>query len=360
MASQKNQHFVPKAHLRPFTTNGDSKSISLFNIKSNRLIHAAAIKHQCAGSYFYGKDKILENLFGRLESRYAEVVRAIAAGQLSEADIDWMKLFMVLQYARTQFAVEEHQAFLERVAAATLHGKTIKEDEKPDLSHQALVHSALRQFKWMMPYTHDLKFCVVRNQTNTPLITSDNPLIFTNRFYAQKLKSDSWGVSSAGALLILPLGPKQIACLYDAGMYAIEKIGAGFTDLKKSTDVQLFNDMQFLHAHQNIYFSNPEDGDRIANEFHAVSAGRPDDKVRLIEFAAVEHESGRTKYVRIEPGKEGEDVKEKLILYQTPKPLITRWPSIMPFRNNKVAYSNGSSAGYVRNPDWLRGVKPPE
>jgi hypothetical protein len=141
-------------------------------------------------------------------------------------------------------------------------------------------------------------------------------------------------------------------------MYCVGQNHQRFVDVTKSSDVQAFNNMQYLHAHQNIYFSKPEDGEKVFQEFHAVSGNRPNDKVKLIEFAAVQNGQGFTKYERIEPSSEGKNVKEKLILYQTPKPFPTRWPSVLPFGLKKVAHSNGSGMGYVRRLEWLAGMKP--
>jgi hypothetical protein len=76
MAAHKNQHFVPKVHLRPFSTDADQNAISLFNVKSGQAIHTAPIKHQCAKNYFYGKDGVLESLFVEIEGKYAEGVRS--------------------------------------------------------------------------------------------------------------------------------------------------------------------------------------------------------------------------------------------------------------------------------------------
>lgn len=60
MASNKNQHFVPRCYLRPFTLDGNGLSINIFNIDRSRAIKNAPVKNQCSGDYFYGKDQKLE------------------------------------------------------------------------------------------------------------------------------------------------------------------------------------------------------------------------------------------------------------------------------------------------------------
>jgi hypothetical protein len=41
MPAQKNQHFVPKCLLKPFTLNGDGKAINVFNLARQQAIQNA-------------------------------------------------------------------------------------------------------------------------------------------------------------------------------------------------------------------------------------------------------------------------------------------------------------------------------
>lgn len=348
MASQKNQHFVPKVHLVPFTTNRDEKSISLFHIKSVHVIHGAPIKSQCSGNYFYGTDRVFENLLASLEGMYAQIVREIEGGEISKFAIRRLSMFMALQYCRTRQAVDGLREFLQKASAITLRGQTVKEDRKPDLSHKALIFGSLRQFKWLMPYLRDLEFCVIRNRTKIPLLTSDNPLIYTNRFYLQRLGQDNFGVSSAGVILILPIGPRYAVCLYDAGMYSVDHRD-GFVEIKKGNDIQALNEMQYLNADKNVYFSTPDDGDRIRADFEAAKHLRPSEKARMMEFAELE----KGHYRRIDEKIDESNLNSKMVMFQIPRPRISRWPSMFSFRLRPKAFTNGSAIGYVRKPEWL-------
>jgi hypothetical protein len=55
MASNKNQHFVPRCYLRAFTCNGENRMINLFNIDRRVCIEGAPVKHQCSGAISMGK-----------------------------------------------------------------------------------------------------------------------------------------------------------------------------------------------------------------------------------------------------------------------------------------------------------------
>lgn len=57
MASNKNQHFVPRCHLKPFTLDSTKKNINLFNIDREQILENVPIKNQCSSDYFYGSDQ---------------------------------------------------------------------------------------------------------------------------------------------------------------------------------------------------------------------------------------------------------------------------------------------------------------
>lgn len=77
MASNKNQHFVPKCYLRPFTVEGAGAAINLYNIDRHKFICMAPVKNQCSGDYFYGKDERLEAVIQHLEGRYGTALVSI-------------------------------------------------------------------------------------------------------------------------------------------------------------------------------------------------------------------------------------------------------------------------------------------
>jgi hypothetical protein len=44
MATNKNQHFVPRVHLRPFTVDEGGAAINVFNLDREKLIPNAPVK----------------------------------------------------------------------------------------------------------------------------------------------------------------------------------------------------------------------------------------------------------------------------------------------------------------------------
>jgi len=75
MAKNKKQHYVSRFYLKRFSKN--KKSISLYNLKSERKFDEAKLKTQAYRDYFYGKDLVLEGLLGDIEKDAAYLFRQI-------------------------------------------------------------------------------------------------------------------------------------------------------------------------------------------------------------------------------------------------------------------------------------------
>jgi hypothetical protein len=68
MPEKKNQHFVPRCALKPFSLDGAGAAINLFNISRAREIRNAPVKGQCARDYLYGSgENSLEDSLVELE-----------------------------------------------------------------------------------------------------------------------------------------------------------------------------------------------------------------------------------------------------------------------------------------------------
>ncbi len=109
MPENKNQHFVPRCALRPFTLDGAGLAINLFNISRLLAIQNAPVKSQCARDYLYGKgDRCAENLLTRLEGQYARIVSQLAdRHDVSTEDQKWLRLVIAIQQRRTKSAISQ-------------------------------------------------------------------------------------------------------------------------------------------------------------------------------------------------------------------------------------------------------------
>jgi Protein of unknown function (DUF4238) len=353
MPERKNQHFVPRCALKPFTLNTVGLAINVFNIARERSIKNAAVKGRCARDYLYGKDLEAEKHLGKLEGQYARILAQLEAGKsLSDADKEWLRLFIFIQVRRTESAIRQMREAGEGLADATFkhHPEQRPPDERTD---ENLMLSSMRLGMQLMPYVKDLKVSVFHNKTAFDFITCDNPAVLTNRFHFQRLKQRSFGVSNSGAILSMPLSPRMSAILYDGGVYSLPNAsGTPFLDLKKTEDVAAINDLQFLAAGKNLYFSRWQDADTIRSAMTTVSSERDRAGPKTTVFVRDPDSPNVEQYRRGTPEEEA-TARHSMITssFQYPEP--SRWPSPLKFRDKPKVYSNGSAIGHVRNPDWL-------
>ena len=99
MATNKNQHFVPRCYLKAFTVGGENKAINIFNIDHSRYIPGAPVKNQCSGDYFYGQDQRLEDAIRSIEGAYDAEAKALIDGckVLKKRTATVLRAFWVLQ-----------------------------------------------------------------------------------------------------------------------------------------------------------------------------------------------------------------------------------------------------------------------
>ncbi len=266
-------------------------------------------------------------------------------------------MFLVLQSSRTQSSVDQYRALLTEGAKVKLRGNLLGDRVQIDMSHEALVAGSLSNFLSLAPYVYDLEFCVLQNSTKFPFVTSDHPVVNTNRYHLQVLGENFFGLATAGALLFMPISPRQAICMYDNGVYKVDG-KATFVTLKKQADILALNEMQYLNALQNIYFGDSRDGKRIRDEFLAVQNLRSDERVKITELADAGIIGGKHRFRRFKNSAEAEKTNKKLISFQSIHIYPRKWPSAIEIRMRPKAYSNGSSAGLLRNPEWLLGKKP--
>ncbi|GAF61428.1 hypothetical protein JCM18903_1425 [Psychrobacter sp. JCM 18903] len=122
-----------------------------------------------------------------------------------------------------------------------------------------VVHKVMQSILKDRHLIHDLKVCILKNNTKTDFITSDHPAVLTNRWYFlnKKVQFRSFGLQSAGGLFILPLTPRILMLAYDKDVYSIANI-KGWVQLKNRHDIDAFNYLQLLNCRANIYTANPD------------------------------------------------------------------------------------------------------
>lgn len=347
MADNKNQHYVPRVHLRPFTLDGQGAAINLLNIDRLRPVQNAPVKNQCSGDYFYGKDEKLERAINSIENPYGEVVRFLSGDQaaVNAAVSIVIQRFVYLQHLRTEAAsrkAAEMTAAMMAVPGSDFPPQDIKEAMK------SAVQIAMLHFTESMGIVDDLRVCIARNMTARPFITSDDPAVLTNRLHIQRRHKGlrSFGVKSAGALFLLPLSPRLCAIVYDSAVYQTPH-RAGWIDVTKTADVDALNQHQVLNCMANIYFRDWEERDTFMLQVKESQPLRPERRHKVVHAVLDYTDDWGSRYVV----KEITDLRggdEVLVHIMANYPEPSSWPSFFKFRADAKAYSNKTGAGLTR------------
>lgn len=346
MASNKNQHFVPRCFLRPFAVPG-SEAINLYNIDRQAFIEKASLKHQCARDYFYGKDERLERAIRFVEDGYCASLREIQTPGFVMTDGHRQVLthFWLLQHLRTE------DVAVRTIEMATATGSMVGASEQHfRLGVREVAQIAMRTFAESMDVVSDMKLCLIRNRTGTPFVASDNPAILTNRWHLQsaKLRGRSFGVPSAGCLFLLPLTPDVLCLGYDGDVYAVPHKN-GWVDVRRDEDVAAFNEHQFLNCRANIYVRDSSHAHAVHQAFLHCMSNRPVTR-HVIHYAVEDKYDGGYMHYRVTapPENPAGEHRKALIHSQTVHAKPAEWPRVISWRHKGFGYGNDTGAGYVR------------
>jgi hypothetical protein len=344
VASNKNQHYVPRCYLKPFTQGGGGGAINLFNIDSDRHIKNAPVKSQCSGDYFYGKDLALEKALQATEGAYAACASRVQnlGYQLNEADRTQLRRFWLLQYVRTDAASR-------RVAemSSGMVSRAGVSDPSFSLQIKEAVQIAMRVYVDEIRSIDDLKVCLMRNKTDVEFVTSDDPAILTNRWLltSSMHRRRTFGLGTAGALFLLPIAPRICAVGYDGDVHSIEHKD-GWVDIRAERDVDAINEHQLLNCRANIFLSPQQSFVRLRAQFHRVKERRLAHRHR-INYAVLHKEGhGVAEYRTVE--RPAENMDDAIVHAESLFVQPSAWPSQLRFRTSTSVYTNGTGHGFVR------------
>jgi hypothetical protein len=346
MGAYRSQHFVPRSYLKHFSVSENPKSVGLYNIDRDIYVDQAPIKSQCAKPFLYGKDK-LEKILAEVEGKYDQWIGrgVLAAPAMLIDDLDqFVRFFTLLQYLRTEYALMRIRAqinLLDQLAKIPTDSEFSL--ERIDTSDTALARDGVQMALSVQDVVSDLAMVFVRNISSRPFVTCDDPVVFSNRVYIQRLRATNFGFGSSGVLFYLPLSPSVAAMLYDRDAYAVPKDSRLWVTLDRNNDAAAFNDLVFLKARENIYFRDRSHFDE--QRFHHLKDRRLEEWQAGSVLVPVEETSTGTTY------KEVDEVPESgnyIIATSSRFPTPERWPSIVRMKGPVIAYTNGSAAGHVR------------
>jgi hypothetical protein len=103
------------------------------------------------------------------------------------------------------------------------------------------------------PALLDLKVSLLKNGSEEDILIGQHPAVVTNPLlYLKKWPGSRQGIASKGALILLPISPKQVVALYDRKRYGLRNFDR--TGTLSSSDVDKINTLQFCYTTDCIYF----------------------------------------------------------------------------------------------------------
>lgn len=350
MAANKNQHFVPRCHLKPFTLDGQGFAINLYNLDRQQLIRNAPVKNQCSRDYFYGKDSGLENAIQALESEYASVTRRIfeCPARIEDKDAQFLSSFWIFQHLRTE-AIQQ-SIIRQSIDLQNSIGEVVQ-DLVIGKKEATLV--ALSAFANRIDAIADLNLILVENRSSTPFLTSDNPAVQTNRWALLKSRKGvaTFGMHSAGAIALIPLAPNLLAMLYDKDVYSVSHTD-GVVFVRNCDDIRALNEHQHLNCAANLYLAPSFGAEHIGllpdlTEQRALSGPRLD---------VFQKEDNKIERYYAAQGFDRTRGTEAIFAMSTYSASPTRWPSFLHWRSGGFFFANRSGVGHIRKA-WIKECK---
>ncbi|GEM_PF-3216894 len=262
MAKNKKQHYVPQFLLRNFHVESKDRCIALFNVRNNIIIPIASISDQACKDYFYAKESIIEELLSKGEYDACMIIRDLIKTETipHKADESYSKLlnFIAIQRCRTSCFMDNAQAIYQR-------GLTIYKDlmhqhypqkhfDKIEINVRVNRAKLLFKFSLSAPLLSDLEIVILKNQTETPFVISDDPVVSYNPLLFSKFGGNSEGLCLIGLCIFLPLSPNICLLMYDKKYYGVRH-NNDVVIVESAIDVINVNILQILNA-QNQIFTN--------------------------------------------------------------------------------------------------------
>lgn len=274
MYKGKRHHFVPRFYLQNFA--GGRKYISSYNLPRRKMISEASIAGQCQRHGLYDYHEDAEAAIGRVEARASLVLGdMLRTKQIPEPWSDShhaLAFFLCLQLARTPHVAkrfDDGAAEMSRAVNTSPHVVEYMRSRMGNEFNEVDYMNAVRELEYR--YEHpvaetihaltshyecilDLKVRLLTNATNIPFLTSDSPVVLHNQLRSGVRVGTVVALSAIGLQIFLPLNPQLCVYLFDSQTYDVESRSSMQVEILRKPDVRNVNLLQFLNAHESVYF----------------------------------------------------------------------------------------------------------
>ena len=273
MANKKRQHFISQFLLRSFSVPTNSKSINLYKKGTGIVIGNAPIKTQAQKKCFYGDDTVFEDYLAHSENTASKVINRIknynTLPKVGTKNYSFLLHFVMMYAFRTKASVTNtEQKINSGIQKIAQFDETLK---KIDFSKYRLAHPEPAAFNlayhmdnWVI--IADLSLGLLKNETTTEFVISDNPFVQFNPIQLSRKKfPNNGGLLSTGLIVFFPISPKLYLIYYHKWAYKINFDDDLSVSLTDDYDIHNLNLLQAISAEETIYFSSENKSQYIKN-----------------------------------------------------------------------------------------------
>ena len=275
-----------------------------------------SIAGQCARSFFYGRDGLMENALGDLEGAAAQAIRdliRLGPGRppFRQEDAVTLLVFIAAQHGRTPAAMAEQEAMYRGLVERGLASAITDPDERARGVEYLIRRdiSALRSTQMSVTIGSslaDLADLLVVNDSAIHFVTSDIGVVFHNH-WAQPVRGVGvLGFACSGLQMFLPLSPRHLLVKYDAAIYAPPR---STVHVRAPESVHTVNRLQCAYAERHLYF-----------------AGNSETRASLVQLQRATPRAYRSKNVHVERLKQVDGDEELVLWYSEQARLDARLP----------------------------------
>lgn len=273
MPEYKKQHYVPQFYFRFFSVDG--KNINIYNL-NRKDFFIGSIKNTCSKPFFYSKNPDIEKSFRDLEENQTKTLKKILQDEsiltLTRKEYySFLLSFVLFQLSRTKterkkakkmtkiFSEEVIKPFILSDKRAKNLGITKKMLDDVDITfpgdHLMNMSISLKS----VPLIADLVPIMLVNKTESNFIFSDTPVLKHNTFFNHIKTGGTKGFQSTGLQIFCPLDDKHMLIFFDCDFYDAILNRPNLVEIKKETDVDSLNSLQYLYCDENVFFSLQND-----------------------------------------------------------------------------------------------------
>lgn len=253
MQTTKNQHYVPRFYMKPFSIikNEGKKEkalISFYQFEGDLCKDNIPTTSICSKKFFYDKDGRIENRLAEKENKWRSTIFKINRGEvLTKCDTENIREFTAFQISRTKAMLAHTRdmaaAMLTHMQNGHLSETVIKEKVETKITSEF----NLNFVKDILFTIDDLKMVILENKTDVDFFTSDAPVIIINPLGG----FHGIGLGEIGAVIFFPVSPRKVVMFYDSKLY-----GKITEEIQDSEYISIFNKYQYISADERILSSD--------------------------------------------------------------------------------------------------------